>query len=257
MGDDGNNNNSNSQINWTRLLGLSGLLVAGAGLAYYFTQTKQEKKKLKTKLVLSGAPGSGKGTQCERLVAKYGMVHLSTGDLLRGEVAQGTPLGKQVEPILNAGGLVADNIMIDVVKHKIDTSEVREKGWILDGFPRTEGQAKALSAAGLEPDNVVVLDVPDPVLYDRVTLRRTDPVTKKIYHLKFNPPPNEEVRIRLEHRSDDTADKLAKRLDGYHKNVDFILGWYRGRVPITRINGEQKPDNVFAEISRLIDDIHK
>jgi len=102
------------------------------------------------------------------------------------------------------------------------------------------------------PDNVVVLDVPDLVLHDRITHRRSDPVTNKIYHLKFNPPPSDEIKSRLIHRPDDTSEKLAVRLNYYHKNVDFILGWYKGRVPVTRLNGERKPDEVFREIDKII-----
>lgn len=191
--------------NYARYVTIGGGLLAAAGLAYYLYNKKDShvaQARLKNKLILFGAPGSGKGTQCEKLKAKYGMVHLSTGDLLRAIASSGTDEGNRIKEIQAKGALVPDEIVIGIVKKEMSNPEAQTKviqfvsflcdasqGWILDGFPRTEGQAKALTKEGLEPDNVVVLDVPDEELFKRITGRRTDPVTNKIYNIHFSPPP--------------------------------------------------------------------
>jgi len=230
-------------------LGGLGLLVT-VGLGWYFyNANKQKRTKFASKLLLCGAPGSGKGTQCEKLVKKYPYVHLSTGDMLRAEKKAGTDLGKEASKYMDNGQLVPDDLVIKMVAGKMD--ELKEKGWILDGFPRTQAQAKALSSAGCEPDKVIVLDVPDETLVERITGRRSDPETNKIYHIKFNPPP-EDIAPRVIQRSDDTVEKLTTRLVQYHENVDFVLAWYKDHVPISRLDGMRKPDDVFADIEKII-----
>jgi len=202
-------------------------------------------------IIICGAPGSGKGTQCEKLVAKHHYVHLSTGDILRAERERNTELGQKAQGFIDKGLLVPDDVVIGIVNHHIAKPEVKKNGFILDGFPRTESQAQALSAAGCEPDKVIVLDVPDEVLYQRIVNRRSDPVTNKIYNLVFNPPP-EEIKSRLIHRSDDTQEKLKTRLDMYHQNIDFILGHYQTKVPISRLDGTRSPDVIYGDIERAI-----
>ena len=140
------------------------------------------------KIIIAGAPGSGKGTQCEFIVSTYGVVHISTGDILREQVKAGTDLGKQAQACMSAGQLVPDALVIAIVAEKLQQPDVISKGWLLDGFPRTPAQATALAAAGVTPDVFLLLDVPDDALVERICFRRTDPVTGKIYHLKFNPP---------------------------------------------------------------------
>jgi adenylate kinase len=145
------------------------------------------------KIIIAGAPGGGKGTQCEFIARTYGVVHISTGDILREQVKNGTALGKEAKEYMSKGALVPDHVVIGMVKAKLSEPEVKAKGWLLDGFPRTAAQAKAMADIGIKADAFVQLEVPDSVLVERICLRRTDPVTGKIYHLKFNPPPADVV----------------------------------------------------------------
>jgi len=238
---------SNNTSNRNLVIGAIGLITFGVG---FYAWNNWVNKKKPRHLLLCGAPASGKGTQCEKLVDKYGYVHLSTGDILREAVKEGTVIGQQAKGYMDRGDLVPDHIVIGVVDEKMKSDETKKKGWILDGFPRTEEQAKALSAKGNNPDKIFVFDVPEKELYERVTGRRTDPVTGKIYHLKNRPPETEEIRARLVHRSDDHPDKLKNRLKGYNENIDFILKHYQGKTPIIRINAEKPPDVVFKEIEK-------
>jgi adenylate kinase len=129
------------------------------------------------RLIISGAPASGKGTQCEKIIEEFKTPHLSTGDMLRAAVKAGSPLGKEAKAYMDAGKLVPDSLVINLVKEKLATPECTNGGWLLDGFPRTAEQAKALQQANINPDKVILLDVPDSALIERVTGRRTDPVT--------------------------------------------------------------------------------
>lgn len=203
-------------------------------------------------VVIFGAPASGKGTQSERIVAKFGHVHMSSGDILRGEVSNGTPLGKQAKGFMDAGKLVPDELVIGMIKNKLLTPEVSKNGWLLDGMPRTQVQAKALDDMGCHPDLIISLEVPDDVLVERVCGRREDPVTKKIYHLKFNPPPPEVVG-RLTQRSDDTEDKLRVRLASFHANSGAIISYYKANGdPVLTLDGTRKADEVFGDISKKL-----
>ena len=184
-------------------------------------------KKKVLKIIIAGAPASGKGTQCELIVQKYGVVHISTGDALRAQVAANTPLGVKAKECMDNGALVPDDLIISIVKARLAEQDCQDKGWLLDGFPRTGVQAEALKAAGITPTHFVLLDVPDSILVERCVGRRSDPETGKIYHLKFNPPPDDPaLRARLVHRSDDTAEAMGKRIKMYHDNVDAIIGFY-------------------------------
>jgi len=253
MSTDEDNNKKGPNFN---AITVGGLLLAAGGLAYWWFTKKNEaaatvSKITKNKLVLCGAPGSGKGTQCEILRNNYGMVHLSTGDLLRVIAESGTEEGNKIKEIQSKGGLVPDHIVIDIVKKELAKDKAKEKGWILDGFPRTVAQAEALTAAGLRPDNVVALEVPDEELYKRITGRRSDPVTNKIYNIHFNPPPAD-VAARCIQRADDTTEVLSRRLNAFHQNMDFVLKYYRGVVPVTVLNGSRPPKDVYAELDKLL-----
>ena len=181
------------------------------------------------KFIIAGAPAAGKGTQCAFIQARYGVVHLSTGDLLRAAVKEGTPLGVKAKGFMDAGQLVPDELITDVVCSRLNQADCREKGWLLDGFPRTRSQAEALSAAGQIPDAFVLLDVPEQVLVERVTGRRTDPETGAIYHLKFKPPPAE-VLPRLVQRSDDTEEKIVVRYKEFKAHVEEVRSLYQDRL---------------------------
>lgn len=141
-------------------------------------------------------------------------------------------------------------ILLDQVKDRLAESDCQTQGWLLDGFPRTAAQAKALEDAGVEADCFVFLNVPDEILIERVVGRRTDPETGKIYHMKFSPPEDDEIRARLEQRSDDTEEKVKVRLEQFHTNVDAVKDSYTD-ISIT-IDGNQAPATVSGEIFKGI-----
>lgn len=203
------------------------------------------------KLIIAGAPASGKGTQCEIIKEKYGVVHLSTGDMLRAAVVAGTDVGKQAKDFMDAGKLVPDEVIIGIVKDRLNESDCLESGWLLDGFPRTLAQAEALADAGVTADCFIFLNVPDEVLVERVVGRRTDPETGKIYHMTFSPPEDEEVLARLEQRSDDTEEKVKVRLEQFHINVDAVKGSYSDIA--VEVEGTQTPKEVSETIVKAID----
>jgi len=202
------------------------------------------------KLIIAGAPASGKGTQCEIIKKEYGVVHLSTGDMLRAAVAEGTEVGKQAKEFMNAGKLVPDEVIIGVVADRLEQEDCKTNGWLLDGFPRTPGQADALASAGVTADCFIFLNVPDEILVERVVGRRTDPVTGKIYHMTFSPPDDEEVLARLEQRDDDTEEKVKVRLEQFHANVEAVKGSYSD-IGVD-IDGTAAPDVVSKAVGAAI-----
>jgi adenylate kinase len=215
---------------------------------------RSEKDSTKTappKLIIAGAPASGKGTQCELIKQKYGVVHLSTGDMLRAAVAAGTDVGKQAKDYMDAGKLVPDDVIIGVVKERLAMPDCVVSGWLLDGFPRTPAQGKALADAGVTADCFVFLNVPDDILVERVVGRRIDPVSGKIYHMKFNPPKDEEIMARLVQRSDDTDEKVKVRLEQFHSNVAAVKGRYADIA--IEVDGTKKPEVVSVMITKSID----
>lgn len=203
------------------------------------------------KIIIAGAPASGKGTQCEIIREKYGVVHLSTGDMLRAGVEQGTAVGKQAKEYMDAGKLVPDEVIIGIVKDRLNESDCVDSGWLLDGFPRTPAQAQALADAGVEADCFVFLNVPDEVLVERVVGRRTDPETGKIYHMTFSPPEDAEVLARLEQRSDDTEEKVKVRLEQFYANVAAVKGSYADIS--VEVEGAKKPEEVSADVLKSIE----
>eukprot|EP00161_Ancyromonas_sigmoides_P008353 TRINITY_DN2092_c0_g2_i2.p1 TRINITY_DN2092_c0_g2~~TRINITY_DN2092_c0_g2_i2.p1 ORF type:complete len:203 (+),score=42.44 TRINITY_DN2092_c0_g2_i2:111-719(+) len=138
------------------------------------------------RIVAVGGPASGKGTQCARVVKEFGVVHVSTGDLLRAEVAAGTPLGSQIKAAMADGALLGDDIVSSLVLTRLQAADCVERGWLLDGFPRTPRQAEFLLEAGHVASKVIVLEVPDAVMAARVGGRRLDPDTGKVYHLEHS-----------------------------------------------------------------------
>ena len=206
------------------------------------------------KIILMGAPSSGKGTQSRRVFERYGVVHLSTGDMLR-EAVQRDPhdgIGAIAKDYMERGALVPDEIITHLVIDRISHSDCIERGWILDGYPRTKTQAESLKQLGIVPDLVVLLKVPDSELVERVVGRRMDPVTGKIYHLKFFPPPNEEIRDRLVQRADDTLESMRNRMRDFHNNVKAVRNCFDD--VFVEVNGMGTPDNVSRSISCAIDD---
>jgi len=203
------------------------------------------------KLIIAGAPAAGKGTQCDLIKQRYGVNHISTGDLLRAASKAGTELGRQAQEFMSAGKLVPDEIVIGLVRLALETKESKEHGWMLDGFPRTPAQAQALSVLGVRPDAFIMINVPDEILVERVVGRRSDPLTGKIYHLKFSPPPTPEIVARLTQRADDTEEAVQVRLEHFHKYTNAVGVFYRDVY--LQVNGHQAPAGVFREISQLLE----
>jgi adenylate kinase len=202
------------------------------------------------RIIIIGGPASGKGTQCEYIAYKYGVVHLSTGDMLREAVRSGTKVGKVAKEFMDRGELVPDDVMINIVGERLDQEDCKERGWLLDGFPRTKVQAAHLHDLGIVPDLILFLDVPDEILIERVTGRRLDPHTGKIYHLAFRPPPAD-IIDRLEQRSDDTAEKAERRLEHFHSNLSEIRS-YLGDA-IVEFDGTRAPSVVSNDMASIID----
>ena len=203
------------------------------------------------RIIICGAPASGKGTQCEKIKEKYGVVHISTGDALRAEVTAGSELGKVAKEAMDNGQLVSDELIINIVKSRLGQEDCRTKGWLLDGFPRTGTQAEALAAAGITATHFLLLEVDSAVLVERCVGRRSDPVTGNIYHLKFKPPPQDpEILGRLVHRSDDTEEAMTKRIETYESMVTDVIANYMDIL--RKINGMVSPAIITEEIYKIL-----
>jgi len=200
------------------------------------------------RLILLGAPASGKGTQAAVLCEQFGVPKISTGDMLRAAIADGTELGKQAAGLMSEGKLVPDQVVIGLVKQRLSQPDAKN-GFILDGFPRTVPQADALAAAleslGTPLDKVVQIDVSRDLLEERATLRRTDKRTGHIYHLKYSPPP---LDAELEHRADDQAETVKKRLDQYDAMTAALLPHYDKLGLLRRVDGVGSPKEITARI---------
>lgn len=205
------------------------------------------------KIMISGAPASGKGTQCELIVKKYGLVHISAGDLLRAEVAAGTENGKRAKECMEKGSLVPDEIVCTMVKERLAQKDAEEKGWLLDGYPRSLSQAAALENFGIKPDLFVLLEVPEEILVDRVVGRRLDPITGKIYHLKYSPPETDEIAGRLTQRFDDTEEKVKLRLKTHQNNVEDVLPIYENVT--LKVDGDGPKEQVFEKIDKALAEV--
>jgi len=206
------------------------------------------------RMILVGPPGAGKGTQAARLVDTYRITHISSGDMFRAAVKEGTELGKQLDHYMKLGGLVPDEITIPIVLKRIMAADCAN-GFMLDGFPRTRPQAealdKAMTDAGVTLDAVVLIEVPDALLEERAVGRRSDPDTGTIYHLKYNPPPKE-IEARLVHRKDDTAEAVQTRVAKYHSETTPIAPFYVEKGILKRVDGNATPDEVTARITAVL-----
>jgi adenylate kinase len=204
------------------------------------------------RMIFIGPPGAGKGTQAARLVEHYAIPHISTGDMFRAAVKAGSPMGLEAKRYMDAGDLVPDSVVIGMVQERIAQPDCAE-GFMLDGFPRTVPQAEALDEAGVQLDVVLVLEVPDDLIVERITGRRTDPETGTIYHLQFSPPPAE-IAPRLVHRADDTEEACRTRLAKYHRETAPIIPLYEARGLVRKVDGVGTPDEVTARIQVALAD---
>jgi len=199
-------------------------------------------------LILLGAPASGKGTQAAVLTEHFGVPKVSTGDMLRAALKDGTPLGKEAAGYMNAGKLVPDSVVIGLVEERLQLADAK-LGFILDGFPRTVPQADALEGLlkrlGTPLEFVIQIDVPRELLMERATLRRTDKRTGQIYHLKYSPPPPD---AELEHRADDQEETVQKRLDAYDAQTAALLPHYEKLGLLRRVDGVGSPKEITTRM---------
>lgn len=181
------------------------------------------------RLILLGAPGAGKGTQATFIKEMFGIPQISTGDMLRAAVKAGTPLGLEAKKVMDSGGLVSDEIIINLVKERLKDSDCAN-GYLFDGFPRTIPQAEAMKEAGVKIDFVLEIDVPHDAIIDRMSGRRTHPASGRTYHIKFNPPKQEGIDDisgePLVQRDDDKEETVKKRLDVYEKQTRPLVDYY-------------------------------
>ena len=182
--------------------------------------------------ILLGSPGSGKGTQAQFITEKFGIPQISTGDMLRAAVREGTPLGLEAKKIMDAGQLVSDAIILGLIKERIMQPDC-ENGFLLDGFPRTIAQADGLEAMGVRLDHVIEIAVEDEEIIKRLSGRRVHPGSGRTYHTVFNPPRTEnhddETGEPLVQREDDKEETVRKRLAVYHEQTKPLIGYYKGR----------------------------
>ncbi|MBD3175974.1 MAG: adenylate kinase [Armatimonadia bacterium] len=214
-----------------------------------------------TNLILLGPPGSGKGTQGERLEVQLSLPRLSTGDMLREAVKNGTDLGQKVAPIMKAGELVPDEIVVGIIDERTQEPDC-SGGFILDGFPRTMPQAEALErmlkARGTGVSQVLNIAVPDEVLIDRCVGRRlcSNKDCGAIYHVKTNPPAKEGVcdkcASELVHRPDDRAEAVQERLQNYHRQTEPLEDFYQARGVLVNVDGVGAPDEVFERARQAL-----
>ena len=181
------------------------------------------------RLILLGAPGAGKGTQATFICKRYGIPQISTGDMLRAAVKAGTPLGVEAKKVMDAGGLVSDDIIIGLVKERIALPDCAQ-GFLFDGFPRTIPQADAMKAAGVKLDAVLEIDVPDAAIIERMSGRRVHVASGRSYHVKFNPPQvdgiDDVTGEPLIQRDDDREETVRKRLDVYQRQTRPLVDYY-------------------------------
>ena len=206
------------------------------------------------RMILVGPPGAGKGTQAARLIDTYRIPHISSGDMLRAAVKDGTALGVEADKYMKAGKLVPDEVVIGMILERIAKPDCGA-GFMLDGFPRTRPQAEALDAAmrnaGVELDAVVLIEVPDALLEERAVGRRSHPETGKIYHLKYDPPPPD-VAPRLVHRKDDTVEAVTTRIQKYHSETAPIVPFYEAKGILRRVDGVGDPDAITLRITNAL-----
>ena len=208
-------------------------------------------------IILHGAPGSGKGTQSAFLIRDFGLVQISTGDILRAAVKEGTTLGRNAERYMKDGKLVPDEVIIGIMQERLKEPDAKN-GCILDGFPRTIQQAdeleRMLKDLGTVVHSVVSLEVPDDVLLDRITGRWSCPRCGKVYHSTFSPPRESKIcdddNTALIQRADDTLETMSKRLTVYHETTALLTSYYEKLGILRLVDGTQSPEEVYQVIKK-------
>ncbi|HMV68751.1 MAG TPA: adenylate kinase, partial [Myxococcota bacterium] len=202
------------------------------------------------RVIFIGPPGAGKGTQAARIVDHFQIPHVSTGDMLRAAVKAGTEMGRVADGYMKAGKLLPDDVVVGIVRERLGADDAR-RGVLLDGFPRTLGQAEALdvmlTGEGIALDAVLLLEVDDDLIVERIVGRRSDPETGRIYHLRFDPPPPEAMG-RLVHRPDDTEEAVRTRLAAYHAQTAPLVPYYEAQGLVRRVDGVGTPDEVTGRV---------
>ncbi len=210
------------------------------------------------RLLMAGSPGSGKGTHSRRLANDLGIPHIATGDLLREQVALDTQVGREAKSYMDRGDYVPDEVMVDMIKQRLSQSDA-EKGFVLDGYPRTQTQAveldKMLADIGQQIDGVIVLEVPVDEIVERLSARRTCPTCQRAYHMRYDPPADDERcdddATPLERRTDDEPDTVRYRLKVYADRTAGVIEHYDVDSIVRRVSGE---DASVDEVAKRIDE---
>ena len=211
------------------------------------------------KIIMLGAPGAGKGTQAKRIAQRYGIPHVSTGDIFRANIKNGTELGMKAKAYMDAGNLVPDEITIGMLLDRIHEADC-EKGYVLDGFPRTIPQAESLTAAlkerGEKMDYAIDVDVPDENIINRMSGRRACLACGATYHIAYNPPKKEGVCDQcgepLVLRKDDKPETVKNRLEVYHQQTRPLIDYYKKEGILAQVDGTQNMDQVFEDIVKIL-----
>lgn len=212
------------------------------------------------RIILLGAPGAGKGTQAQFLMNTFNIPQISTGDMLRAAIKQGTELGKKAKQVMDAGKLVSDDIMIGLVQERVAQEDCKN-GFLLDGFPRTIPQADAMHEAGIEIDYVLEFDVPDSVIVERMAGRRVHPGSGRVYHVTYNPPKEEGkddvTGDDLIVREDDKEATVRHRLSVYHEQTEPLVSYYQNLaeqnvVKYHKVDGTKDVNDIKDELKSVL-----
>lgn len=216
------------------------------------------------RLIILGAPGSGKGSQCKWITRDYNVPHISTGDIFRKNIAEGTELGKKAKEYMDKGALVPDELVVNLLTSRLDEADCVEQGFLLDGFPRTLAQAevlaKYLESKGIALDKVINLDVPDEEIMSRALNRRTceNPECKEIYNMRDNPPKVEGVcdkcGAKLFIRDDDNEVTVSNRLSVYHAQTEPLIKYYTEKGILSTVVGQEKFEDTVALVKVALND---
>lgn len=211
------------------------------------------------KIIMLGAPGAGKGTQAKKIAEKYQIPHISTGDIFRANIKNGTELGKKAKTYMDQGLLVPDELVVDLVVDRVGQDDCKN-GYVLDGFPRTIPQAEALDAAleklGEKMDYAINVDVPDENIISRMGGRRACVGCGATYHVAYNPPKTENIcdscGEKLILRDDDKPETVKKRLDVYHEQTQPLIDYYKQEGILAEVDGTQDMEKVFQDIVKIL-----